>query len=351
MPIYDMSRNFFTTQVDEGTPFAPIAAWSSSGLDYTPNFDVSLPAGMNDPTDAAVGDIVFGEYQIAGGDWSNSHSYLSYTLTAPDLVGGATVTVSGISNLTPGNYDFRFDLQRTVNSSAWSNTVTIVLIPPTSAVKTLIGSATTIASGVHSLSQAFTIPNNCVVVVGGYWRIGDESDAPMTASCGSTNLPLYVPSVIDGTFASACGFASGVVTTGGLLNVTVDFGSSTAGQIIGFYVWTITGLTHTSPKAGASQLNGNLTPHGSNPPSQITVAATDFAFAVAQHSNFTTGNFQPSTPPADNDPSTNAAYNTSAYGVAVAGDWEIGANGTLTVATNSNLNNTARSVISFDTTP
>jgi hypothetical protein len=202
----------------------------------------------------------------------------------------------------------------------------------------------------NAVSGTYTIPNNAVVVVGGYGRIGGGTGAPNTlaVTVGSTSLTLQPQTVIDRGYAFQTGFSSGVVSPGGSQTVQLTTGSANNGQVRGFWVWTLENLINTSPKTTSSQFNENLV--DGTPPTAAAVAAGDYGFAICEFVNLTGQDWQQSTPLPTHDPTTSSAYVDTAYGIAYAADWFNLSAGTLTAKTSSNVSSCQKALITFGTT-
>lgn len=94
-------------------PNVPGIVWNEDESDNRPDFDIVLPSGSGSPGDAAVGDVL----RIRNITLSNT--YLTRTLTADDIA-GIPFTVSGVSPLANGDYEFNDRLERAAGVSEWS---------------------------------------------------------------------------------------------------------------------------------------------------------------------------------------------------------------------------------------
>lgn len=105
------------TDVTELSPPTNVT-WTSAASDTTPGFDLDLPVG------AAADDVIRADVSDDGlNDWAE---YFSYTLTSQDIIDDE-ITVSGITPLAEGDYDFRFRLERGAAVSGWTSIVNVTI--------------------------------------------------------------------------------------------------------------------------------------------------------------------------------------------------------------------------------
>jgi hypothetical protein len=138
---------------DDGvvTPPAPNAPTDvtcvSAASDTTPDFSMTLPGAL-------AGDEVVGQYSADGaGVWS---SYFSHTLTAPEILAG-TITISGLTPLAAGAWDFRFRTERAAEVSAWSSTVDVTItssVPPNAYITSFQDTSTKTAGQSYTVTGA-----------------------------------------------------------------------------------------------------------------------------------------------------------------------------------------------------
>lgn len=154
-----------------GTLYAPAIAVIKN--DVTPDFTVDLPYGNNSSNDVQAGDILVIQYQQGAGAYAN---YLAHTITTAEI-GGAAMALTGVTSLPQGLTNFRAQLVRGTNTSAYSNIVSATLdaTPPT----ITSASSTTIGDG---LPLAFSLTANESVT----WSITGGADAAQFTLSGST---------------------------------------------------------------------------------------------------------------------------------------------------------------------
>lgn len=113
-------------------PNPPALTWNSAETDATPDFLVDLPSGWGDYRDAAENDHLIIEYQLqAGGAWTE---YLDRTLSAGDITDD-TISVTGVSSLSNGDYYFRGRITRGSLSSSNSSNVSVTIAVASHAVE------------------------------------------------------------------------------------------------------------------------------------------------------------------------------------------------------------------------
>lgn len=113
-------------------PSPPYLTWNSTSADATPDFLVDLPRGWGDYRDAAENDHLIIEYQLqAGGAWTE---YVDHTLTAGDITND-TISVTGVSSLSNGDYYFRGRITRGLLSSSNSSNVSVTIAVASHAVE------------------------------------------------------------------------------------------------------------------------------------------------------------------------------------------------------------------------
>lgn len=95
------------------SPFAPDIIWDGDETDSRPDFDVIMWSGIGAPHDTAVGDVLRIRNITLG------NTYLTHTFTSDDIA-GIPFTVSGVTPLANGDYDFDARIERGLLVSAWS---------------------------------------------------------------------------------------------------------------------------------------------------------------------------------------------------------------------------------------
>lgn len=95
------------------SPFAPDITWDGDETDSRPDFDVIIWSGLGDPHDTAVGDVLRIRNLTLG------NTYLTHTFTSDDIA-GTPFTVSGVTPLANGDYDFDARIERGLLVSTWS---------------------------------------------------------------------------------------------------------------------------------------------------------------------------------------------------------------------------------------
>lgn len=94
-------------------PYAPDIEWDGDETDNRPDFDVIIWSGLGAPYDTAVGDVLRIRNITLGS------TYLTHTFTSDDI-DGVPFTVSGVTPLANGDYEFDARIERGSNISAWS---------------------------------------------------------------------------------------------------------------------------------------------------------------------------------------------------------------------------------------
>jgi hypothetical protein len=97
---------------------APTVTWVTASTDTTPGFLLDLPGGL------LAGDVLVCHKSADGaGAWT---VYFTQTLTALDI-SNDVITVSSVTALADGNYDFRFRVVRGDITGAWSAIVDVAI--------------------------------------------------------------------------------------------------------------------------------------------------------------------------------------------------------------------------------
>lgn len=99
--------------VPSTTIYAPSIEWDGDETDSRPDFDVIFWRGAGAPFDTAVGDVLRIRNITLGS------TYLTHTFTSDDIA-GTPFTVSGVTPLANGDYDFDARIERGAHVSAWS---------------------------------------------------------------------------------------------------------------------------------------------------------------------------------------------------------------------------------------
>jgi hypothetical protein len=117
-------------------PNAPVISLLSNSGDTTPDWNVDLPNGAGNVTDALAGDVLLIQDSTDGVNWSY---YTSYTLTTADLTGANMFSVA--TSRPSGSRLFRARLQRGSVYSPWSPTANDTIIVPPNAPSFTVVSA------------------------------------------------------------------------------------------------------------------------------------------------------------------------------------------------------------------
>lgn len=105
-------------------PAAPILSLTSNSSDNTPNFNVDLPYGVGDGTDAQAGDVL--RIRRSTDNWATSADYLIYTLTSADIT-ATSVSAASTGALANNTYLMEGRLERAAGNSPWSADVTALV--------------------------------------------------------------------------------------------------------------------------------------------------------------------------------------------------------------------------------
>jgi len=179
-------------------PNAPVLTLASSTSDTTPDFDIDLPSGAANGTEARVGDVlIVQDSPDAGSNWN---TYVSHVLVSGDLSGnavGATATA-----LPSGSYQYRARLERGALYSSWSAVVSgSIVVPPAAPVLTIVS------------AESDTTPDFDIDIPTG---AGDDSDAAvgdllivqtLISGPGTTWQPYLSHTIVSGDL-SGSGFSA-----------------------------------------------------------------------------------------------------------------------------------------------
>lgn len=160
----------FTSAATGIAPAVPFMTWASTEADSTPNFNLGLPAGIGDGTDAEVGDDLVVQYQTAGGDWTSPTTYVTHTLISDDL-SLTTIPETGAA-IADGEYDFRARLERGALVSDWSADVSVVLGANTAEALDFISRLPSAPDATHEEAY-MTLINTLVNDASGVWDCFD----------------------------------------------------------------------------------------------------------------------------------------------------------------------------------
>lgn len=235
-------------------PAAPLMTWASTSSDSTPDFDIDLPSGVGDGTDAAAGDVL--HIQYSDDAWVTPQEYVSYTLLSGDITAD-TISESGISAIADGSYVFRARLERSgVGNSAWTSDVSVTidtalpLAPTYEGEASAIHSSAVLTATAAAIGSAFANRRVFVVYAG---SMGDASvsasDVTITPSGGSPiTATIHYTSVGFNDTAQGIVIASALVPTATTADIAVTMSQvQFSNGIVATYSVDDSKLTSTTP--------------------------------------------------------------------------------------------------------